>query len=190
MLSHRLRRWPNIKPDLVQRRLFVGCVSLLFRSQSIRNSDPILAQFWTMVCDAGPTLSEHWFDVSCGGLSISQQTRNIKPMLFQCWYIVCDAGPTFSPHWVDISCGELCIPSKQETLNQSCFNVGPSTATLAQQWARVAHTWQTRNMRSWPNIQPDLHIPSKQETSNQCCFNVGPPSRTLAPVKPSRWIKA
>ena len=33
--------------------------------QSARYTDPMLAQCWTIVCDAGPTLSQHWGSVSC-----------------------------------------------------------------------------------------------------------------------------
>ena len=30
-----------------------------------RYTDPMLVQCWSIVCDAGPTLSQHWIIVSC-----------------------------------------------------------------------------------------------------------------------------
>ena len=61
-------------------------------------NDEILAQCWANVCDAGPTLSQHWFNVSCllgrwewqtsGALS---SQLNIRPTLSQRWH---KAGPS------------------------------------------------------------------------------------------------
>ena len=45
MLVHRLRRWPNIEPTLVQ------CI--------------LLYQCWSTVYDCGPTLNQHRYYVSC-----------------------------------------------------------------------------------------------------------------------------
>ena len=62
---------------------------------------------WASVADNGPTLKQHWLNVSCllghnikiikhdifWGFSL--QTRYIDPMLFECWSTVRDVGPTF-----------------------------------------------------------------------------------------------
>ena len=61
------------------------------------------------------------------------------------WVSVSDVGPTAAQHWFNVSClqGRRCLkrslirgraPSKDGTLSMCWFNVGPSSATLAQQW--------------------------------------------------------
>ena len=64
----------------------------------------------------------------CGGSA--QQTRDIVPLLFQFWSTVYDAGPTLNQQWDNVSC--LLGVTKNETLNRSCFNVGPASQTLSQ----------------------------------------------------------
>ena len=63
LLVHRLRRAPNIKPVLIQRHVF----AVLGSSQQTRDVDPVpgLGQCRPIVCDAGPTLSQCWFNFSC-----------------------------------------------------------------------------------------------------------------------------
>ena len=34
-------------------------------SQQARDVEPMLVQCWATVCDAGPTLNQHWFNASC-----------------------------------------------------------------------------------------------------------------------------
>ena len=71
-------------------------------SQRLRYTDPTLVQCWTSVCDAGPTLNQHWVTASCllgyrqGGIAawrvpprlihISQQIHspNVDLMLGRC----------------------------------------------------------------------------------------------------------
>ena len=66
-----------------------------------------------------------------------QQRREVHPMLFQCWASVEDGGSTLKQHRGIVSCflgiliptatGSAPYPSKQETLKQCWFNVGPES---------------------------------------------------------------
>ena len=71
-------------------------------AQQTQNVDPKWDQCWFIVRDIGPTLKQHWINVS--SLLASQQTRVIHPMLFQCWSTVFDAGPTLKHHWANAPC--------------------------------------------------------------------------------------
>ena len=42
--------------------------------QSGRSTDPMLAQCWPIVCDAGPTLNQYWVSISCM-LSYAAQSK-------------------------------------------------------------------------------------------------------------------
>ena len=73
-------------------------------------------------------------------------------------------------------------PSKDGTLNQCCFNVGPLSATLGQHqnnigsMAHVCWSPPSCTRRQQPGHNPH---PSKHGTLTQCWFNVGPASQTL-----------
>ena len=55
----------------------------------------------------------------------------MEPALFQCWHTVYDAGPTFGQR-CRITIKQSALPSKLETLNQCCFNAGPTSETAGQ----------------------------------------------------------
>ena len=55
-------------------------------------------QYWTCVCETGPTLNQHWFNLLCLLLVNNPETRGADPMLSQGWSSVCDAGPTLKQH--------------------------------------------------------------------------------------------
>ena len=124
MLAHRLRRWPNISPALIQSFVSTGTVCLLGYIQIKREALPrcwvnvgpsssTLAQLYHNI---GPTSracyvwqnSKAWINVGPMFLGVgmavcksfasapSQQTRDIDPMLFQCWASVCDDGPAMT----------------------------------------------------------------------------------------------
>ena len=61
MLAHSLRRWPSIKPALVQRFVFAGLRS----TQLTQNISITFAQCWTNVEDVGPTLYKCYTNVVC-----------------------------------------------------------------------------------------------------------------------------
>ena len=63
-------------------------------------------------------------------------------MLIYCWPRVGDDGPTLNQHWFCVSCWpghhvpSTCHPkpphaSKHESFSQGCFNVGPTSKTMA-----------------------------------------------------------
>ena len=75
ILSHRLQRWPNISTALVYCLEFnVGALDTTVKKwvnqtcpppQHTRHFETMSALCWSTVCDAGPTLSQHCFNVSC-----------------------------------------------------------------------------------------------------------------------------
>ena len=60
MLSQHRRRWPNINTALVE--CLVGVVFI--SSHQTKHIDSMLDQCWSTVYDAGPTLDQHWVNVS------------------------------------------------------------------------------------------------------------------------------
>ena len=98
----RLRRWPNIKPALgrylvspvtcsLQKSIQFHSTLLLHRvlfyiqtgrcvtSQQTRDVDPMLFLCWADVGDGGPTLKQHWVNVSCLlGPATSERDWNIQ----------------------------------------------------------------------------------------------------------------
>ena len=56
MLGQRRRRWSDIKPTLFS----VSCMNSFPWS-----FEPILFTCWATVCDAGPTLKQHWLNAVC-----------------------------------------------------------------------------------------------------------------------------
>ena len=66
------------------RWMFLDIVSLA--TQQTRYINPLLVQCWTSVVDGGPTMDQHWFDVSCL-LGSESET------LTQCCFNV---GPSFA----------------------------------------------------------------------------------------------
>ena len=78
-LVHRLRCWTNVNIILIQRLVSLcfhknkkyipfenrNCSKMYELPQQTRLIDPILDQCWTNVVDGGPTLVQHWIDVSC-----------------------------------------------------------------------------------------------------------------------------
>ena len=58
MLGHRLRRWPDFEPALVQR---LG----RYITQYTRDVKTMLVKCGARVVDDEPPLKRHWFDVSC-----------------------------------------------------------------------------------------------------------------------------
>ena len=46
-------------------RLRYSRVTSVLLSPQTRHTEPMLSQFWANVCDAGSTLKQHWFGVSC-----------------------------------------------------------------------------------------------------------------------------
>ena len=63
----------------------------------------------------------------------------IEPMVASCWSIVCDAGPTWSQHWINMLylLGSIFPSSIHKTWTQCCFNVGTTSAALAQHWSTI-----------------------------------------------------
>ena len=57
----------------------------------------MLAQRWSTVYDARPTLTQHWFNILC---SLGSKHE----ALIQCWVNVVDGGPTLIQHWVNLPC--------------------------------------------------------------------------------------
>ena len=55
MLDNRLGCWPNMKQTLCERLVFAG----------IQDIEPILGQSCAAVYDVVPTLTQHWFNISC-----------------------------------------------------------------------------------------------------------------------------
>ena len=82
--------WPNIAPQLHQTS-----------SQQTQDVEPVLVSCWSTVRDAGPTLNQHCFNVSC--LMVCQMRYEEDPrMLDYCWPKVTDCGPAFRQHWSSI----------------------------------------------------------------------------------------
>ena len=70
------------------------------RSASTQDIDPMLGQRWTSVYNAGPTLPQHWINVSC-----LLGYEHINVYKYYCTYICFnDAGPTLPQHWINVSC--------------------------------------------------------------------------------------
>ena len=63
MLTQRLRRWSNIRTSLFQRVVFAGITTST--TKKTRYNEPMLVYCWASFVDAGPTISQHWFIVSC-----------------------------------------------------------------------------------------------------------------------------
>ena len=124
------------------RWMFLDVVSGL-ATQQTRYSNPLLVQCWASVVDGGPTLDQHWFDVSC---LLGSESKT----LIQCCFNV---GPSFAApgqlwpnigsesgvgaSWKDIQ-SLLSICKLYPTLTQYCFKVGPASLTVAQPWNNIA----------------------------------------------------
>ena len=75
-------------------------------SQQTRDVLPMLVYCWASVVDDGPTLNQHWLNVSCllgiarippkNVKSFPQQTRDVETMLFKCCVSVVDCGHTLN----------------------------------------------------------------------------------------------
>ena len=78
MVQH-LQRPPDIKPTQFQRRL--SWSATLARHKTNMGSTSLLVQSWCTVCDDGPTLTQHRFNIwdlpGCGiTIQIEGQMRN------------------------------------------------------------------------------------------------------------------
>ena len=127
MLAHCLRRWPCIKPALVQRLVFAGLCSFNCSWSGITycwrrlqaDTDPMSVKCWASVAGASqyPFSPSQYFmlpvraqcfepklDCDAGPHSAWRQTRHAYPILGQCWLSVVDGGPTLVQHWVNVSC--------------------------------------------------------------------------------------
>ena len=88
-LVHRLRRWTNGKPTLIQllvsagllqvRRVTLpdlvvkaehGVFRIFYIIQWTRGVESMSVQHWSGVVDGAPALNQHWFPVSAGVLSV------------------------------------------------------------------------------------------------------------------------
>ena len=83
MLAHRLACRPSIKPTLTKRLMFVR-LRLVFvgLTQQTRHLEPVLVQCWSTVNDAGPTLTQHWLNVSrvlCYTATVWQHRESAAP---------------------------------------------------------------------------------------------------------------
>ena len=76
----------------------------VFLLQKWRVCIQVLIWSWTTVCDAGPTLNQHWIIVYVVWTAVTIWTSD---------------EPTY-------------YRSKHEAFTQCCFNVGPPSSTLAQ----------------------------------------------------------
>ena len=103
MLAHHLRRWPSIKPALVQRLCFLGCVR--------PSKHKTFVQCWTNGEDVVPTLYKWYTKVLCLLGLAAAETRCIEAMLGQCWVDVADGEPTIAQHLVNVPCllGDLVL---------------------------------------------------------------------------------
>ena len=61
-------------------------------------------QCWASVVDGGPTLDQHWVDVSCLLGAALSKTRYTDPIPVKCWASVADDGLTLKQHWVTVFC--------------------------------------------------------------------------------------
>ena len=59
------------------------------------------------------------------------------------------------------------LPSKHGTITQCCFNVGPASKTVGQNWNSIG---------LMPRVS---HIPASTKTLNQCWISVDPASWTM-----------
>ena len=114
----------------------------------------MLVQCWASVAEVVPALNHLRLLMPCN----NHPTQSSTPTLNQCW----------------------CVPIRHETLTQCCFNVGPSSATLAHHLNNTGSTsriFQTavvitstanarcwtdaglmlgQRRRRWPSIKPTL----------------------------------
>ena len=115
-------RWPNVNTILVQNVVFAGVhnaglmlvdslrccptIKATFcwscRIQQTPYVNPMVVQCWPNVCNHGPTLYQHWVNVSCL-LDIYHAGLAGYPILLKCWSTVCDAGPTLKQHLLIVS---------------------------------------------------------------------------------------
>ena len=74
--------------------------------QQTREVEPMLGQCWASVLDDEPTLTQHWFNVSCllgQKLMICEHVSVNGSMLAQCWVSVADVFPALNQHMGDAS---------------------------------------------------------------------------------------
>ena len=95
----------------------------MWYSDSSKHLLIVLWTYWTLLHN-----EEQW----------TQKTLrlSIEPLLVYCWPTVCDVGPTLSQHWIKEDClqGEVSAQTTLSLLSECWFNVGPPSATLAQQY--------------------------------------------------------
>ena len=93
MLAHRLRRWPSIKPALVQRLVLAG-LQHWFGSAYC---------WWRVQADTDQMTGKYWASLACDGQNLFSPSqyymlavpaRCFEPKLgySNCWPAVCDAG--------------------------------------------------------------------------------------------------
>ena len=86
MVDHRLRRWPIIETAMGESIVYAGILSVVkpytVSIWQTRYIEPIVGQFWPAVCNAGPTLSKHWLNVSCLRMIITRRRGVVAPFLY------------------------------------------------------------------------------------------------------------
>ena len=127
-------------------------------TQQTRYIDPVLGQCWATVCDGGPTLTQHWVDVSCL-LWTRDPCRDDAPKLTgsRCQFLPppnvaatlvkwgeCETriGPTMAGHLVLAAIlvwSYLLQPqsTKQKTFFELLYSVGPTSKTLGRRCTNV-----------------------------------------------------
>ena len=63
-----IQHWENIHCILyLSRNLFKNDMIVMYylESNQTRDIGPMLFEYWAIVCNAGPTSKQHWFNVSC-----------------------------------------------------------------------------------------------------------------------------
>ena len=65
LLGQRRGRWAISKPTLDQRLMVAGYTHSKQATQKTRSSDTMLGYCCNNVADGGPTLTQHWVNVSC-----------------------------------------------------------------------------------------------------------------------------
>ena len=98
-LSH-IPRWAAALAPCKCKRYKGGSLGISPITQQTRDIDPMLVQCWASVVDDGPTLNQHWVNVSTTCLLASEVADT---GLVLKWANVRDIIPALSQHWANLS---------------------------------------------------------------------------------------
>ena len=137
----------------------------------------MVTQCWTIVCDAGPTLSHHWFSGRVGGggrcKGRSGQSRPTRSLPAEWWHHHCKNGSRINLYrqlhdW-------LTFPRRRRCLSLCFIIIIRYVKSRSPRW-KVTIKWQ----KIEGNVRKRKQHPRKDKTNSSLCwYNVDDTRPTL-----------